>query len=671
MVMRRASAEHCHVDHGAPSCRGLFFSGMTQTALPTVIAGLLVALMGLTLAVWWPGLTGPFFLDDLTLLPLLARIDPVQPGPGIWAFITDTSAGPYGRPLSMLALLANGTDWPTLPWLYKFTNLLLHASTGLLLFFLVREITGTQDRQDTRPALTAWLVSAFWLIHPLNVSTLLYVTQRMTQLSAFFVLLGLLCYVRGRKRLSRHARAGYVWMNAAVLLCLPLATLSKENGLLLAPMILLVEWTVFRLRPGQGAYPSRLWMLGCLWLPTLALLAMLTRYSLPEYFATRDFTLTQRLLSEPRIVLEYLWRWFNPWAGSRGVFTDGIIVSTGWLQPRTTLPALLAMIALPAVAFLVRHRAPWMTLAVGFFLVGHILESTSLPLELYFEHRNYLPTMLLALPLVDWLMGRIRMQPLWGVLPLGLCVALAAITLDTARIWGDAARLARYSLQANPLSPRAIGNQAGYLVRQGRAEAAVQLIKAGIQRRPEASELGILLLLFECQSEGVRQADLRAVRQQLAGHHPPLNAYALLGDLLERVPKACPGLGLDMLEDMLVGLEAEAERQGRHEAIRRLRHYRGILCLKDAQPECAIRHFARSQQLLRDAELGLIQAALLLRFQYPAQAAAWLSTLRRQQSFARRDVSWGDRGIEARARALQERIETRRKAMDQTGDTRQ
>ena len=74
-----------------------------------------------------------------------------------------------------------------------------------------------------------------------------------------------------------------------------------------------------------------------------------------------------------------------------GLFHDDIAVSHGWLQPVSTLVSVIAWGVLLIAALLVRNRVPIFTFAVLWYLVGHSMESTFLPLELVYEHRNYVP----------------------------------------------------------------------------------------------------------------------------------------------------------------------------------------------------------------------------------------------------------------------------------------
>jgi uncharacterized membrane protein YhfC len=97
--------------------------------------------------------------------------------------------------------------------------------------------------------------------------------------------------------------------------------------------------------------------------------------------------------------MDYLSLLWLPRPFSSGLFNDQYAASTSLIHPLSTLWALLAMVALISGAWWFRRRYPAWSLAVLFFFAGHLLESTSIPLELYFEHRNYVPAMLMFWPL--------------------------------------------------------------------------------------------------------------------------------------------------------------------------------------------------------------------------------------------------------------------------------
>src|SRR5690606_4345173 len=199
-----------------------------------------------------------------------------------------------------------------------------------------------------------------------------------------------------------------------------LAGLSKANGFLLPLLLAALELSV--LRGGRAAGQGQRWASRLLvWLPALLLLAWLGGYALQtglDGTRGRAFTLEQRLLSQPRALLDYLRLLLVPGLDARGVFADGFVASRGLLAPWTTLPALLALCALAAAAWLARRRAAVFAAGAGFFLAGHVMESGVVMLEPYFEHRNYLPAMLLFWPLAWWAArpGRLRRLLLAGLI---------------------------------------------------------------------------------------------------------------------------------------------------------------------------------------------------------------------------------------------------------------
>src|SRR5690606_30500431 len=128
-----------------------------------------------------------------------------------------------------------------------------------------------------------------------------------------------------------------------------------------------------------------------------------------------------------------------------GIYTDDFAASTGILNPSTTLFAILFLLAITFAAWRWRNRLPALFFGWSFFLVAHSLEAGPIPLELYFEHRNYLPSvgiMLASLVLVVALGHRlsdlgIRAGRIGVVLALGVCVVLAIGTHGRAQVWRD------------------------------------------------------------------------------------------------------------------------------------------------------------------------------------------------------------------------------------------
>ncbi|MGH8627615.1 MAG: hypothetical protein ACREYC_20875 [Gammaproteobacteria bacterium] len=155
-------------------------------------------------------------------------------------------SGPLARPLSMLSFALNHYFHGLDPFYFKLTNLIVHLATGVALFFALRLLLELFRRRHR--VLTAshrdWIalaVTAAWLLHPLNLTSVLYIVQRMTALAAMFSLLSLVLYLYGRLRQFEH-KSAWIFIGIAFGVTYPLGVLSKENALLLPVFLLLAEW---------------------------------------------------------------------------------------------------------------------------------------------------------------------------------------------------------------------------------------------------------------------------------------------------------------------------------------------------------------------------------------------------------------------------------------------
>ena len=123
---------------------------------------------------------------------------------------------------------------------------------------------------------------------------------------------------------------------------------------------------------------------------------------LAESYSERFFSMRDRLLTEPRIVLFYLTLLFFP-TPSRLSISHDIVLSESLFNPLTTFSSILLIIVLLSVAIAQSKKNPIFSFSVLFFFLNHLIESTFLPLELIFEHRNYLPSLFIFWPIVSFL----------------------------------------------------------------------------------------------------------------------------------------------------------------------------------------------------------------------------------------------------------------------------
>lgn len=586
------------------------------------------ALGGMALAIiawaYWPGLDGPFLFDDYSNLDVLGAFGQIDNWHAFLYYITSGAADPTGRPIALLTFLIDANSWPASPWPFKRTNVALHLiNTALLAVVMVRLQAALQRKQPEMrfSPLAPLLGASLWAAHPFFVSTTLYVVQREAMLPLTFVLLSLLAWDRAVSRFNRQQdRAGWSWaiigMGGATLL----AGLSKANGFL-APLLVGVAHLWF-FRPVKVASSARFGAMDkaamiCLALPSSIVLIYLFQtgwhlWSVPQ-LEGRDWTLPERLLSQPRALWTYVFRLAVPRAGGGGVYVDDFSPSHGWLDPVTTLPALLALLASTLAAVTLQRRFPTISFAWLFFLTGHLLEGSTIPLELYFEHRNYLPAALLGWPLAHVLLRPGSYGTSRAMLAAACLCGLLLLTHQRALVWGDEAVLSALSAQHQPESPRAQVIAAREEIRQGNISAALSRIHAMQDRHPNSIDVAVNAIGFECNGTHALSPDTFARARQSLTHATSWNwgLYKWMQSAAsDPVLRNCRGFGLVGLK-MLVA-SAEANPQSVTQLRKRdLWHVRGRIALAEGRPEIALRWFDAALLLKPDAEYALVQAAAL------------------------------------------------------------
>jgi tetratricopeptide (TPR) repeat protein len=427
----------------------------------------------LTMAAYYPGLSGGFMFDDLTNIVDNKRlqidsvnVDTIRQA----AFSVDS--GTLKRPIAMLTFWANYYAAGLDPFYFKLINVLIHVLNGALLFWLtVRLLSAYSERHKTSLSAvrTRWIslaVTAAWLFNPMNLTDVLYVVQRMNSLSATFTLAGLLCYVQGRERLDA-GRRGFALIASGLVGFGLLAVLSKETGALLPMYMLAIEATIFGFRsPAPGVVRRvRLLFLIVVVLPALLVVGYLATHPdwITNQYRVRSFTLFERVLTEARVLWLYLGWILVPNLRQLGLFHDDIAVSHGLLHPATTVVAIVALACAIAAAFYWLRRAPLLSFAVIWYLVGHSIESSFIGLELVFEHRNYLP---MYGPLLGLTYAVLRPSPAVALRARQVAVAgwiglLACVTTLRASEWRTGDLMRMYQVEHHPNSARA-NFEAGY-----------------------------------------------------------------------------------------------------------------------------------------------------------------------------------------------------------------
>lgn len=503
-----------------------------------------------------PGLGIDFHFDSF---PNLRPLDNVYDFESALLFVFSGDSGPLGRPIALASFLINAGAWPDDPAPFLYVNLLVHLFNGLLLFAFAYVISQRLQLSLHRSLIAASLASILWLAAPILLSTTFSVIQRMTSLAGMFMLLGLIGHVliTGFSNWSDRRRLGLLTLNLGVFTAL--AAFCKENGLLLPVLILVLEGMVLG---SAGWHQARLWQMWkalFLWLPLILIVGYLvSRFGYADSTVVyRGFTALERLLTQAVILWEYLWHAFLPATRNVGFFHDNYTAVKELWSPKA-LTAIGAWLATIGVALAVRKRWPLLTFAVFWYLGGHLLESTTVPLELYFEHRNYVPLMG---PLVAFAIGVTSLKrstartallasSLYFVMMLvvsGLTTSLWASKMDAADFW----------LETKPNSERAVS----YYVRQQVAAnnplaalGALEFAKADIDAEPYFS---ISQLWIQCQFDtlGGFRMNFSEIQELLPGAKFRFGVVAMLGQLYGLLDRPqCDNLSKEDLLDAALAL---------------------------------------------------------------------------------------------------------------------
>lgn len=299
---------------------------------------------------------------------------------------------------------------------YHLVNIGIHILCACLLYFLLLFLFkspnlkdrfhyyGCEENYENNINNIALLAAIFWAVNPIQIQAVTYIVQRMAALATLFYLLGMIFYVKARLNKKKLQRA---WLFLGCLCCLVLGILSKEIVLLLPVSLGLIEIIFFQ-DLTIDANRKKCYKIVIVILATTAIFTLLLASILEINFIKfineglegRPFTLKERILTEPRIVIFYLSQIFYP-VFSRFSIDHSITVSTSLFEPITTLAAILLIIGLIIIALFRIQKSPILSFAILFYFVNHIMESSIIPLELIFEHRNYLPSLFIFFPISE------------------------------------------------------------------------------------------------------------------------------------------------------------------------------------------------------------------------------------------------------------------------------
>lgn len=539
--------------------------------------GLRVALIVLlTLLLYIPALQGGFIWDDNWYVTDNPKLRSTEGLARIWV---EPRSSPQYYPLVFSTFWVEYQMWGLDPAGYHLVNVLLHAVSAVLLYLLLSRLKVPG----------AWLASVVFALHPVQVESVAWITERKNVLSGLFYFGSTLCLFRffGVNDKGREPSHRWWWYGSGLLLFI-CALLSKTVTCSLPAAMLLVLWW----KHGRVRWPELLalvpfFIVGVV----LGLFTIwLERHHVGAQGLEWQLSFVERFLVAGRALWFYAWKLVWP-AELTFNYQRWQINAGMWWQYGYPLAVLLVVSLLWAF----RDRLGRGPLVAVLFFCGTLFPALGFfdvyPFRFSFvaDHFQYLASVGLIVLTVGGLTHGAARMPLWPnrtIVALGLLalLLLATQTWRQGQIYADSETLWRDTLAKNPESLIAHNNLGSILRQQGKHHEAMVHFSEALRIRPDAVEalnnLGISLDTQGRQEEAVVYFTeaLRLKPNYVAAHNNLGVALTALGKLEEAIAHLSEALRLNPQY-------AEAHNN------------LGIALTSQGKPEEAVVHFSEAIRL--------------------------------------------------------------------------
>ena len=455
-------------------------------------------------------------------------------------------------PLTFLSYQIDHLFWGLNPAGFHLTNLLLHASNAVLVFWFLQLLL-SRDRRSTRSPLShtdlarkhrngwvAFFAALFFVVHPLNTEAIAWASARKDLLSGFFFLSSLLVYLRWR--ISGIPKT-FFWSIALFFFGL----LAKISIAPLPIVLLLIDWW-------QGRRMDR----GTIIEKTPYVLLSIVFGIIAFLGKTRNVagtSLLEAILLGTKSTIFYLQKLLLPSHPSvLYPYTDPI--SFG--NPDLLFPFVLT-ISLLTLAWMARRSFPLFTFAATWYLLLLLPSFTTfrkgddIELDLYFasDRYAYLPSIGIFLFLISLgaslcshartHLGEQYRQKIATGLTSAIVTLLGFLSFRQAQTWHTTETLFQNVIRSYPNSHIAQNNLGLFEQGRGHFENAIRHYQKAIAIRPTGRTYYNLGLTYIAQGE--REKAMEANRTALQFNPRHARAHLNLGGLLLENGKIMEAIG--------------------------------------------------------------------------------------------------------------------------------
>jgi len=395
------------------------------------------------------------------------------------------------RPVACLSLALNHYFHGLEVFGYHLVNTCVHVLASIFLFLFIYHtlnLPSLRAKYAPQSYFIALLATTLWAINPVQTQAVTYIVQRMASLAGMFHIMSMFFYLKAR--ISETGSKKIIFFTLCFV-SFVMALGSKENAAMLPLIIILYEILLFQEITGQNLRKhGRLFLIVAGAILTLGFTYIYIQggniFSFLDGYRNRPFSLAQRLLTEPRILVFYMTLLLYP-VPNRLSIAHSINISTSLFDPIWTFFSILFIAGGIGYALFLAKRRPLLSFCILFFFLNHVIESTILPLELIFEHRNYIPSMLFFVPVAIGFCKLLRvyamkrtMKYIISLFLILLLIGLGHATFMQNFIWKNPKSLWIYAAEKAPDQLRVHHNLGRYYQEHGFKEEAISEYKKAL-----------------------------------------------------------------------------------------------------------------------------------------------------------------------------------------------
>ncbi|RLB22485.1 MAG: hypothetical protein DRG73_06825 [Deltaproteobacteria bacterium] len=347
-------------------------------------------------------------------------------------FAAPRSPGELYRPVACLSFALNYYFGKDNVLVYHIVNISIHFLTAIFLFLFIYHTLNLpllKAKYGTNSYFIAVLSTTLWAINPIQTQAITYIVQRMASMAGMFYIISMYLYIKGRTATHNHAKITFFLFCSISAI---LAFGSKENGIMLPASLFLYDFLLIQGISRETAKKNlKVLLAGAILTVCMGIIyfafSETTFSSLFSLYERRPFTLWERFITQPRVIIFYISLLLYPMSTRLSLDHD-IAISHSLFDPFTTIVSIILILGVVVGTIFISKRRPLIAFSIFFFFLNHITESTILPLELIFEHRNYIPSMLFFVPIAIGVMSIISFfsykQSMHAILTLSIILVI-------------------------------------------------------------------------------------------------------------------------------------------------------------------------------------------------------------------------------------------------------